>query len=160
MSTAAYEADVGAVVEAAPPSPARMAVALLALVGVLISAYMSAYKLGLFGTIVCGTGGCETVQNSPWANFLGVPVPYLGLAGYGALFVLAMIGIQPRFTDDRRIAALLFTGATLGLAFSAYLTYLEAMVIHAWCRWCIVSAILASLIFIAALPELRRMRRT
>lgn len=136
----------------------RMGVALLALIGVLISAYMSAYKFGLLGTIVCGTGGCETVQNSPWAVFMGVPVPVLGLLGYGALLVLALLGIQPRFFADRRISILLLAGATLGLLFSGYLTYLEAAVIHAWCRWCIVSALLATLIFLLALPELPRLR--
>ena len=95
----------------------RMGLALLALVGVLISAYMTAYKFGLLGTIVCGTGGCETVQNSPWAVFLGVPVPVIGLLGYGGLLVLSLAGIQPRFEDDRRIPALLLIGATIGLAF-------------------------------------------
>jgi len=136
----------------------RMGIALLALIGVLISAYMTAYRLGMVGSIVCGTGGCATVQNSPWAVFLGVPVPIIGLIGYGLLFITALLGIQPRFEMDRRIALLLIVAALTGAAFSAYLTWLEARVIHAWCRWCIVSAILAGLILLLALPELRRAR--
>lgn len=135
----------------------RMSIALLALVGVLISAYMTAYKFGLLGTIVCGTGGCETVQNSPWAVFLGVPVPVIGLFGYGLLVMTALLGLQPRFMDDRRIAIVLLTAAVIGAVFSAYLTYLEASVIHAWCRWCIVSAVLAGLILLSALPEIGRL---
>lgn len=138
----------------------RMGIALCALIGVLISTYMSAYKFGWLGTIVCGTGGCEKVQNSPWAEFLGVPVPVIGLLGYGALMVTALAGLQPRFAADRRLAIVLTAGATIGLAFSAYLTYLEANVINAWCRWCIVSAVLATLIFLFTLPEFRRMRST
>jgi len=136
----------------------RMGLAVLALVGVLISAYMTLYKFGFIGSIMCGTGGCETVQNSPWAEFMGVPVPLIGLVGYGGLLMLSMLGIQPRFMDDRRISTLLLAGATIGLIFSGYLTYLEAAVIHAWCRWCIVSAVLATLIFLCALPELRLLR--
>ena len=136
----------------------RMIVALLALVGVLISAYMTAYKFGLIGSIMCGTGGCETVQNSPWAVFLGVPVPLIGLVGYGAMLLAALLGLQPRFEDDRRVPLVLAAGAAAGLAFSAYLSYLEASVIHAWCRWCIVSAILAALLFVFTLPEYRRIR--
>jgi uncharacterized membrane protein len=136
----------------------RMAVALLALVGILISAYMSAYRFGMLGTIACGTGGCETVQNSPWAAFLGVPVPLIGLIGYGALFAAALLGVQPRFMEDRRVALILVSGASIGVLFSAYLTWLEAAVIHAWCQWCIVSAILAALIFIFTVPEFRRTR--
>lgn len=144
--------------DARPAPPNRMAIALLALIGVLISTYMSAYKLGLIGSIMCGTGGCERVQNSPWAEFMGVPVPFIGLAGYGALLGLALLGLQPRFSDDRRIPLLLLAGATIGLAFSGYLTWLEAAVIHAWCQWCIISAVLASLLFLTTLPELRRLR--
>jgi len=137
----------------------RMMIALLALLGLLLSGYLSAYKLGLFGTIVCGTGGCDTVQSSPWAVFLGVPVPFIGFAGYAALFVVALLGLQPRFVSSRSIATLLLAGATAGLLFTAYLTYLEAAVIHAWCRWCLGSAAIATLIFFAALPELRNLRR-
>ncbi|HEX2166871.1 MAG TPA: vitamin K epoxide reductase family protein [Longimicrobiales bacterium] len=136
----------------------RMAIALFALVGVLISAYMTAYKLGLLGTIACGTGGCETVQNSPWAVFLGLPVPMIGLVGYGLLMVTALLGLQPRFEYDRRVAVVLLAAAVIGAAFSAYLTYLEATVIHAWCRWCIVSAVLAGLILLFSVPELTRLR--
>ena len=135
-----------------------MGIAVLALVGVLISVYMSAYHFGWLGSIVCGTGGCERVQNSPWANFAGVPVPVIGMLGYGALLVLAILGNQERFEGDRRIPLLLVLGATIGVVFSAYLTYLEAAVIHAWCRWCIVSAILATLIFLFTMPEVGRLR--
>ena len=136
----------------------RMALALLALIGILIAAYMSAYKLGLIGSILCGTGGCNTVQNSPWATFAGIPVPFIGLGGYLLMFVTAMLGLQPSFEDDRRISIVLIAGATIGAVFSAYLTYLEAAVIHAWCRWCIGSAVLAGLILLCALPEIRRLR--
>ena len=136
----------------------RMGIALLALVGILISAYMTAYKLGMLGSIMCGTGGCETVQNSPWSVFLGVPVPVIGLIGYGTLFGTALLGVQPRFEDDRRVPLVLIAGAVIGAAFSVYLTWLEVSVIHAWCRWCVVSAILAGLILLLAIPEVARLR--
>jgi uncharacterized membrane protein len=136
----------------------RMALAVLALVGVLIAAYMSAYKFGLIGSLMCGSGGCNTVQNSPWAVFAGIPVPVIGLVGYLLLFGTALAALQPRFEDDRRISIILLAGAMIGAVFSAYLTYLEAAVIHAWCRWCITSAVLAALILLCALPEIRRLR--
>jgi uncharacterized membrane protein len=137
----------------------RMAITALALVGVLISIYMSAYTFGLLGEIVCGSGGCETVQHSPWARFVGVPVPLIGLLGYGALFVTGLVGLQPVGQTSRVVAGMLAAGATIGVLFSAYLTYLEAFVIHAWCRWCVVSAALAVAIFLFTLPEFGRARR-
>src|SRR5690606_33436590 len=79
---------------AEPPPVHRMVAAVLALVGVLISVYMMLYHLGMIGSILCGTGGCETVQNSPWASFFGVPVPLIGLVGYGIMFAVALLGIQ------------------------------------------------------------------
>lgn len=136
----------------------RMCVAVLALIGILISTYMAAYKFGFIGQVMCGTGGCETVQNSPWADFLGIPVPVIGLAGYGVLFVVALLGVQPRWMEDRRVAAVLTAAAVVGVLFSAYLSYLEEFVIGAWCRWCIGSAILAVLIFLCCIPEFRRLR--
>jgi uncharacterized membrane protein len=44
----------------------------------------------------------------------------------------------------------------LGVLFTGYLTYLEAFVIHAWCRWCLGSAAIIAAIFLAALAGLRR----
>lgn len=135
-----------------------MVAAVLALVGVLISVYMMLYHLGMIGSILCGTGGCETVQNSPWASFLGVPVPLIGLVGYGIMFAIALLGIQPRYVGDRRISLVLLAGGLIGFAYSLYLTWLEAFVIHAWCQWCIGSAILATLLLFSVLPELARIR--
>lgn len=136
-----------------------MAVALLSLVGLLISSYLMLYKLRVLGNIACGTGGCETVQSSPWAVFLGIPVPAWGVGGYVALFIAALAGLQPRFLNSRALAALLLGMATFAFAFSAYLTAIEAFKIHAWCRWCVASAIVATLIFLFSLPELPRVLR-
>ncbi len=137
----------------------RMAVATVALIGVFVAAYLFLYKIGVFGVIVCGDGGCETVQNSPWAYLFGIPVAAWGLAGYIAIFVTAFLGTQPRFADARWVswALLLLTGAAV--AFSGYLSYLEEFVIHAWCRWCIGSAIIAVLAFGFSLPEIGKLRR-
>ncbi|MBI4410021.1 MAG: vitamin K epoxide reductase family protein [Gemmatimonadetes bacterium] len=137
----------------------RMAIAVLALVGAFISSYLLLHKLGLIGALACGTGSCETVQASPWAVFLGVPVPAWGIVGYGALFGTALVGLQPSHIESRRVAWALLGLAVAAFAFSLYLTALEAFVIHAWCRWCIVSALLTSSIFALSLAELPRVRR-
>lgn len=136
----------------------RMVVATLALVGALVATYMLLYKLGALGVIVCGVGDCATVQASPWAYFLGLPVAAWGVAGYVAIFVTAFLGTHDRFADARWVPVTLLTLTALAFGFSAYLTALEAFVIHAWCQWCVVSAILATLAFGFSLPELRRIQ--
>jgi uncharacterized membrane protein len=143
--------------ETAPPV-SRMAVALLSLVGVIISGYLALYKLGYLGVIQCGTGGCETVQASEYAYFLGFPVAVWGIGAYTALLALALVGVQPRWARERWVAVGLFAMAGVGVVFSAYLTYLEAAVIHAWCRWCVASAVVITLIFLLTIPGLRRAR--
>lgn len=137
----------------------RMIVAAIALIGVFVSTYLLLYKLGYVGSLACGVGGgCETVQASRYANFLGLPVAAWGVAGYLAILAVALAGAQPRFADDRRVplALLLLTG--LAFAFSLYLSALEEWVIRAWCRWCIASAVIATTAFLFALPEIRRLR--
>ena len=41
-------------------------------VGLFVALYLWLHALGYGGAIKCGaSGGCETVQTSPWAVFLG-----------------------------------------------------------------------------------------
>lgn len=136
-----------------------MAIAVFALFGLLIAVYMLLYKLQVIGTVACGSGSCETVQASPWAVFLGIPVPAWGVAGYLLILVLAFAGLQPNLVDNKLVSALLLGSATVAFAFSVYLSAVEAFLIHAWCRWCIGSAIVATLIFLSALPEISALRR-
>jgi uncharacterized membrane protein len=136
----------------------RMAVAVLSLVGVFISAYLWLFKLGKIGTIACGSGGCETVQLSPQSRFLGIEVALIGLVGYLVLFGLSLVSLQPRYMAGGwpvRWLVLLSGGAFL---FTLYLKSLELFVIHAICRWCVVSAVLITAIFVLSVGEARRTR--
>ncbi|MFI5234565.1 MAG: vitamin K epoxide reductase family protein, partial [Gemmatimonadales bacterium] len=128
-----------------------MATGLLSLAGFFLALYLYLYKIGLIGSLACGTGGCETVQMSPWSRFLGVEVALYGVVGYALLLGLSLIGLQlggkRRHWSDR----LLLLGAGLGVAFSAYLTGTELFLIHAICRWCVGSAVIITAIFVTAL---------
>lgn len=126
-------------------------VALLALIGVFISAYLLLYSLGYYGYVLCGSGACEVVQSSRYAVFLGIPVPGWGLAWYGGMVVLALV-VAARGVEASGPGRLLALGAAAGLAFTLYLTFIEAFVLQAWCRWCLVSAALSALIFLLVAP--------
>jgi uncharacterized membrane protein len=138
----------------------RMSAALLSLAGLFVSAYLYLYKIGKIGSLACGTGGCETVQWSPWSRIAGVEVALVGVLGYAGLLVLTLAALQPGLVGRYRPAALLVLLAGIGVLFSAYLTYLELFVIHAICRWCVVSGVIILAIFIVALLDLRRLRRS
>ena len=139
-----------------PPPRNRMVVAVLSLVGLFIALYLLAHSVGLI-PLICGVGSCETVQASEWAKVGGVvPVPLLGVGGYLALLAVALLGLQPGRQDGRGPGLVMLGLATVGVGYSAFLTYLEARVIHAWCLWCVTSAVLMTLVFLCSLPELRR----
>ena len=67
----------------------RIASAALALVGVGITAYLLSVRVS-GATLSCTTGGCETVQNSPYSEIFGLPVAALGLIGYVVLLGAAL----------------------------------------------------------------------
>ena len=118
--------------------------------------YLWLHAIGVIGELKCGTGSCEVVQASPYARVAGVPVAFFGVVGYVALFVTALVGLQPSFLPKRSVSALLAALATGGLVFTAYLTYLEAFVIHGWCRWCLGSAAVIGVIWVVAMLEVRK----
>ena len=135
----------------------RQAIAILALVGLFVALYLWLHALGCGGAIKCGaSGGCETVQTSQWAVFLGFPVAFYGVVGYLAVLIVALLALRPAALAERKWNVVLTGLATAGLLFTAYLTYLELFVIHAICRWCVGSAIVITLIWIVALTALRR----
>ncbi|HYU02162.1 MAG TPA: vitamin K epoxide reductase family protein [Gemmatimonadales bacterium] len=134
----------------------RQAIVVLALVGLLVATYLWLYKIGVIGVLQCGTGSCEAVQTSRYAVVFGVPVAFVGVAGYAVLFVVGVVGLQPAFVADRRVMLLLAALATAGFAFTLYLTSIELFVLHAICRWCVVSAAIMTAIWMVSVTGLRR----
>jgi len=77
----------------------------------------------------CAETGCATVRESAWAQPLGIPMPVLGVAFYLAAIALAFVDL-PRL---RR------TLAITGAAWAVLLIVLQAFVIHAWCKLCLIA---------------------
>jgi uncharacterized membrane protein/predicted DsbA family dithiol-disulfide isomerase len=77
----------------------------------------------------CAETGCEIVRTSAWARPLGIPMSVLGVAFYTAALALAFVQ-APRL---RRALAL------AGGAWAAWLIALQAFVIGAWCKLCLVA---------------------
>jgi uncharacterized membrane protein len=132
-----------------------MLVALVALAGLFVALYLTLYKLGYIGTLACAVGSCEKVQTSKWATFLGFPVGAWGVGYYVAVLGMALAGLTARFADSRALSQLLVGVTASGLLFSIWLTYLELFVIDAICQWCVVSAILATALFVLSWLDLR-----
>jgi len=134
----------------------RQAIALLSLAGLFVALYLWLYKIGMIGSLTCGTGGCEVVQTSRYAVFLGLPVALHGVLGYGVLLGVSLAGLQPRWLGRRGPTLVLAALATLGMLFTAYLNYLAVFRIHAVCRWCVASAAIITAIWVISLTAVRR----
>lgn len=137
---------------------ARMTIAMLSLVGILIALYLTLYKLGVIGGLTCTVGSCETVNTSRWATFLGLPVAAWGVGAYVALFALSLAGTADRYAGSQTISVLLVAIAAWSVLFSAWLTYLELFVIRAICIWCVASAVLLVAILVVSVVDWRGSR--
>ncbi len=82
------------------------------------------------------TFNCDLVNKGIYSEILGFPVAGIGVAGF---LIMGLTAFLQRKDDDPLLAKVLFFTALGGLAFSLYLTYLEAFVIHAWCLLCLAS---------------------
>jgi uncharacterized membrane protein len=135
-----------------------MIVAALALAGIFISIYLTLYKLGVVGELSCSIGSCETVNTSRWSVFLGLPVAAWGLLFYLDVFGVALLGTLPRWENEPVISIILVAEATIGVLFSAWLTYLELAVINAICIWCVGSAVIVVVILLVSVADWRELR--
>jgi uncharacterized membrane protein len=136
----------------------RKWMALISLAGLFLGAYLTLYKVGVIGVLACNVGSCEQVQTSRWSVFLGLPVATWGVGFYLLMLVLSIAGLQPRFSDSRQLSLAVMLLAGWGVVFTAWLNYLEAFVIHAWCEWCLGSAGMVVLLFVLAVADWRETR--
>ena len=77
----------------------------------------------------CAETGCEIVRTSAWARPLGIPMSVLGVLFYAAALALAFVP-APRLRRWLAIA---------GGAWAVWLIALQAFVIEAWCKLCLVA---------------------
>ena len=89
-------------------------------------------------------------------TFIGIPVAVWGLGFYVFLFAVALLGTAERFVNASWVSHALLVLTGWGVAFSAWLTYLELYVIHAICMFCEMSAILIAIAFLVSVLEWRR----
>jgi|SRR3989344_2724002 len=125
----------------------------LANIGFLVSAYLLwTYITG--APIACSiNSGCEAVRSSPYSHIFGLPQPFFGLVFYVLIMIFSFLVTKTNVFLNISIAKLLLILAVGGFLYSAYLTYLEAFVIKAFCTWCVVSAAVATLILALLIKE-------
>ncbi|HLM62462.1 MAG TPA: vitamin K epoxide reductase family protein [Pyrinomonadaceae bacterium] len=99
--------------------------------------------------------GCEQVLTSSYAEIAGIPLAIFGAAAYFAAFSLAILAAF----GNRSMWTLFGIQVSLMLIFTAWLVYLQAFVIEAYCQFCLLSAaITLTLVIIYLISKFTRFR--
>jgi uncharacterized membrane protein len=135
---------------------------LLAVPGLLIAFYLLLYHNGVL-TATCKIGtwedcGLVSGPDAPYSSLGPVPVALIGLIGYAFIFLLTWL---PDWIPavENYLPELLIGATGLALLFTVGLTALELFVIHAVCRYCLISAAIIVVIFALAISYLREVNR-
>jgi uncharacterized membrane protein len=145
------EADEDAAAYSEVPTRALAALlGVLSLVGIGVAAYLT-YVHWLDKPIACaGLGTCAAVAESDYAWIGGIPVAFLGLLGYVALALVAAFWLWAGNRFDIWPLLAIWGMSVAGVAYSAYLTYVELYRIDAVCIWCVTSAGIMTAMFLVA----------
>lgn len=81
---------------------------------------------------------CDTVSQSPYSIFLGLPVPVWGIFGY-LFFLLFLLLAKSKDAAQKRTWAILFLVAFGFSAYSVILAIISSFIIHSYCIMCILS---------------------
>lgn len=131
----------------------RQFIIVLAIVGLLVSIYMTIYKLTDNDAMCIGNGGCSVVNASRYSEVNGIPVALIGVGGYAA--ILALLFLERRSGFFQENGTMMLFGVTLvGFLFTLYLIYVEIKLIHALCPFCLTSQTVMTIIFILSVTRL------
>jgi uncharacterized membrane protein len=112
------------------------------LLGLADATYLSAQALTGSTAACSGQAGCSEVLGSAYSKVAGIPVALFGVAGYFSAFTFATFAAF-NYPRARKFFALM-----VGVLFAATLwfLYVQAFVLHAFCRYCLFSAAITFLL--------------
>ncbi|MHB1117936.1 MAG: vitamin K epoxide reductase family protein [Minisyncoccota bacterium] len=131
-------------------------VIVLALIGFADSTFLLAKRL-TGGPIPCVLGftGCDTVSKSPYSVLFGIPLSAYGMVFYLAIGILALLYLD---TKKALFAHLLIPATALGFFMSAYFIYVQKFLIKAFCVYCILSAIISTVLFCLGIAIYKKLK--
>jgi len=122
---------------------------LLAFFGLADSFYLAQHELN--GTpLLCtvqNLSDCNVVATSQYSRIFGVPLSELGILFYSIMFVLAALELV---IFDQLLRRVLQALSLVGVLSSLYFTFVQILVINAFCIYCLASTLTALLIFVLA----------
>lgn len=124
-----------------------LSIIFFSLVGLLSAFYLWRKKQN-HGKVLCPLkADCSKVITSSHSKMFGVSIEVFGILYYvliGASYALFLV--YPEIFSQTIKFILLFLSLS-GFIFSIYLVSIQAFVLRAWCFWCVLSAIVSTVIF-------------
>lgn len=127
----------------------QFSIVISAFLGFLIAFYIN-YKKSRQEKLVCIIGeNCNKVVTSKYSRFLGMCLEILGMAYYG--LIALYYGVDGAFFQSNfpLVDTAVVGTSILALILSLYLIVIQLAVLRDLYEWCIASAILSTLIFLA-----------
>ena len=126
-------------------------------IAILISCHLGWVSFSGSGAIGCGPeSGCSEVLKSRWAYWFGVPVSLFGLAAYiGLLAATVRIAAGKPAPAQYQGWVMIWVCGILVLGGAIWFTGLQALVIKAFCPWCLTAhgaASVAALLLLSRTP--------
>jgi uncharacterized membrane protein len=130
--------------------------ALLSLVGLADAIYLTVEHLAGRAVQCTITTGCNEVLGSGYATIASVPLAGLGAFAYFAVFSLTILAIF----GNRMARTLLFYLVVLMFAFTIWLFFVQAFVLHAFCQFCLLSGAVTLLLALIVAADRFFLRRS
>ncbi|MBN2257797.1 MAG: vitamin K epoxide reductase family protein [Anaerolineaceae bacterium] len=126
----------------------RLAAIVATFIGLAVSMYLAWTKISN-QDVLCfeGMGDCNIVNASAYSMWRGIPIAFIGIIGYLFILLFLFLFSIPKVPSSGIILAL-FIFSSFGTIYSVYLTYVQFFIIHAFCPWCLMSALMMVTIFI------------
>jgi uncharacterized membrane protein len=126
------------------------AAVLVSLAGLIDSIYLTVHHYTAEPVPCSLIEGCEQVLTSSYAEIAGIPLAAFGAAAYFLAFSLSLLTVF----GDRRMWRIFGVQATIMLLFTAWLFYVQAVLIGAFCQFCLLSAATTLTLFLLFLASL------
>ena len=137
------------------PNWLLVAIILAALVGFGDSAFLLSKHISGAPIPCFIVTGCDSVTNSAYSFFLGIPVSAIGVVFYLSMGFLVML-----YWDTKKtlFLKLISVGTVVCLLASLYFLYIQAFVLREYCVYCLISAITSATLFTLGMILLKKLR--
>ena len=127
-------------------------IAVVSLIGLADALYLTIQHVTGQSVRCTITSGCSEVLSSPYAVVRGVPLALIGAVAYFTVFTLSTLAAFRYRLVDRLVTVLVL----LMFLTTLWLLYLQAFVIHHFCQFCLLSAVVTTTLTVLVLLARRQ----